>query len=82
MIVDTSAMIAIIKAEPEAEAFASAMEAADTIRISAGTLLETFIVVDGYRNPKLSARFDEIAEHPKVVVEPVTAAQAKIARQA
>jgi ribonuclease VapC len=82
MIVDTSAVIAIIKAEPEAEAFALAMEAADTIRISAGTLLEASIVADGYRNPKLSARFDEIVEHPKVVIEPLTAEQAKIARQA
>ena len=82
MIVDTSALIAIIKGEPEAASMATAMEAADLLRISAGTYFEASIVTDGYRNPRLSARFDEIVEHPKVVVEPVTAAQAKIARQA
>jgi ribonuclease VapC len=82
MIVDTSALIAIIKMEPEAASIANAMEKAETVRISAGTLLEAFIVVDGYRNPKLSARLEEIAEHPRIVIEPVTEAQAKIARQA
>ena len=82
MIVDTSALIAIIKMEPEAASFANAMEKAETLRISAATLLEAFIVVDGYRIPKLSARLDEIVEHPKIVIEPVTLTQAKIARQA
>ncbi len=82
MIVDTSALIAIVKLEPEAYSIAKAMEKAETLRISAGTLLEAFIVVDGYLNPKLSARLDEIVEHPKMVIEPVTAKQAKIARQA
>jgi hypothetical protein len=35
-----------------------------------------------YRIPKLSARLDEILEPSKVVIEPVTAEHAKIARQA
>jgi ribonuclease VapC len=82
MIVDTSALIAIIKGEPEAEFFAKAMEAADVLRISAGTYLEASIITDGYRNPKLSARFDEIIAFANVVIEPVTTEQAKIARQA
>jgi ribonuclease VapC len=82
MIVDSSALIAIIKAEPEAEAFALAMEAAPVLRISAGTCLEASIVTDGFRNPKLSARLDEIIEQAKMAVEPVTEAQVRIARQA
>jgi ribonuclease VapC len=82
MIVDTSALIAIIKGEPEAASMATAMEAADLLRISAGTYFEASIVTDGYRNPRLSARFDEIVEHPRIIIEPVTAAQTKIARQA
>jgi ribonuclease VapC len=61
---------------------ATAMEAADLLRISAGTYFEASIVTDGYRNPRLSARFDEIVEHPRIIIEPVTAAQTKIARQA
>jgi ribonuclease VapC len=82
MIVDTSALIAIIKMEPEAASIADALEKAETLRISAATMLEAFIVVDGYRIPKLSARLEEIFELPKIVIEPVTATQAKIARQA
>jgi ribonuclease VapC len=82
VIVDSSALIAILKAEPEAEALATAMEAADMLRISAGTYLEASIVTDAYRNPKLSARLDEMVGHPKFVIEPFTAEQAKIARQA
>jgi len=39
-------------------------------------------VTDGFRNPKLSARFDEMMGHARIVVEPVTEEQARIARQA
>ncbi len=82
MIVDTSALIAILKGEPEAEFFAHALESADALRISAGTYLEASIVTDRYRNPKLSARFDEIIAFANFVIEPVTSEQARIARQA
>ncbi|MGD0292404.1 MAG: type II toxin-antitoxin system VapC family toxin [Terracidiphilus sp.] len=82
MIIDTSALIAIIKGEPEADSMAATMQAADVLRISAGTYFEASIVTDGYRNPRLSARFDEILERTKMVIEPVTVEQAKIARQA
>jgi len=82
MIVDSSALIAILKLEPEAAAIAAAMEAADVLRISAGTYLEASIVMDRNRNPKLSARLDEIFALAKVVIEPITAEQAHIARQA
>ena len=82
MIVDSSAIIAVLKGEPEMSAFAAAMEAADVLRISAAAYLEASIVTDGYRDPRLSARFDDMMEHSQVVIEPVTAEQAKIARQA
>jgi ribonuclease VapC len=82
MIIDTSALIAIIKGEPEADSMAATMQAADVLRIYAGTYFEASIVTDGYRNPRLSARFDEILERTKMVIEPVTVEQAKIARQA
>jgi ribonuclease VapC len=82
MIVDTSALIAILKNEPEAEVFSQAIEAAKIVRVSAASYLETHIVVDGYKNPILSARLEEIFANPGIVVEPVTAEQAKIARLA
>jgi ribonuclease VapC len=82
MIVDTSVLIAILKHEPEAEAFSEAIEAAKVVRISAASYLETHIVADGYKNPILKARLEEIFENPGIVIEPVTFEQAKIARQA
>ena len=82
MIVDSSAIMAILKGEPEEPAFSAAMEEAEVLRVSAGTYFEASFVTDSYRNPKLSARFDLIMEIPKLVIEPVTAEQARIARQA
>jgi ribonuclease VapC len=82
MIVDTSAVIAILKNEPEAEAFSEALEAAKTVRISAASYLESNIVVGRCNNPTLTARLEEILENPAMHVEPVTLAQAKIAWEA
>ncbi|HEX4319359.1 MAG TPA: type II toxin-antitoxin system VapC family toxin [Acidobacteriaceae bacterium] len=82
MILDTSVFIAIIKEEPEAAGFAGLLEATDELRISAATYLESSIVLDRMKNPKLSARLSEILERAQVIVEPFTAEQAQIARQA
>jgi ribonuclease VapC len=82
MIIDTSALIAILKNEPEAEAFSDAIEAAKAVRISAASHLESNIVVGRYKDPILTARLEEILENPGLQIEPVTVAQAKIAWQA
>lgn len=82
MIIDSSAILAILKNEPEAELFSEAIEAAPTVRISAASYLETSIVVDGYKNPILRARMEEILDNPGMTIEPVTPEQARIARQA
>ena len=82
MIVDTSAIIAILKNEPEAQAFSDAIEAAKVVRLSAASYLESRIVVNRYKDPILMARLEEILENPGLQIEPVTAAQAKIAWEA
>jgi ribonuclease VapC len=82
MIVDSSAIIAILKREQGWPTFSKTLDSAATSRISAANYLETSIVVDGWRNPILSSEFDELIERFKIFIEPVTAAQAKIARQA
>lgn len=79
MIVDTSALMAILKNEPEAQAFADAIEAANVVRISTATYLEAHIVMRGFKNPLLRARLEEILENPGLLIEPVTAEQAIIA---
>jgi ribonuclease VapC len=82
VIVDTSALVAILRAEPEAAACAAAIEAAAERRISAANFLEAAIVIDGARDPIASRRFDDLVREASFVIEPVTEAQARIARDA
>jgi ribonuclease VapC len=82
MIVDSSALLAILRAEPEAASCAQALAAAEDRRISAATYLETAIVIDGSREPIASRRLDELLREADVRIEPVTEEQARIARHA
>ena len=82
MIVDSSALAAILWNEPDAPVFAAAIDAASNRRMSAGTYLEIAILVDARRNPIASRRIDELIAEAAISIEPVTAEQARIARQA
>ena len=82
MIVDTSALIAILRDEPGARAFAVAIADADRRRVSAANYLEAAIVIDGSRDPIASRRFDDLLREGGIAVEPVTEEQAKVAREA
>lgn len=82
MIVDTSAVIAILAGEPEREAFVRAISGAANATMSAASYLEAAIVVDRRGDPVLSRRLDELLEALGVGIAPVTAEQATIARAA
>jgi ribonuclease VapC len=82
VIVDSSAVVAIVEDEPAAAACAQAIEGAAVRRISAANFLEAAIVVDSRRNPVASRRLDGLLAEAEFVVEPVTAEQARIAREA
>lgn len=82
MIIDASALVAILNAEPEAAAIGDALKAAHHRAISAGTLLEASIVADGPRDPVRRRRFDALIESLLLEVVPVTIDQVRIARQA
>ena len=82
MIIDTSALIAILRAEDDARDMALAIEKAQVRRISAANLLETAVVIDASRDPVASRRFDELVEVAELRVEAVTFDQARIARDA
>jgi len=82
MILDTSALLAILRGEPEGPACARAIEKAASRRISAANYLEAAVVIDGSRDPVASRRFDELVQRAGLLVEPVTEAQARIARDA
>lgn len=86
MIVDASAVVAILQREPSAQALedavANALDAGEPVAWSAGTFVEASIVADGPRDPVRSARFDAIVDAMSAEIVPVTAAHAALARQA
>lgn len=81
MIVDTSALIALLRDEPAASALLEAMLDAASVQMSAASYLEAGIVVDRLGDPTLSRRLDELLADLEVVLSPVTEDQARIARQ-
>jgi ribonuclease VapC len=82
MIIDTSALVAILRDEPEAMAYARAIENTTSRRVSAASFVEAAIVIDGSRDPVASRKFDQLFKEAKLVIEPVTEPQARIAREA
>jgi ribonuclease VapC len=82
VIVDASALIAILRDEPEARLCAEAIERAGIRRISAANFVEAAIIIDGNRDPVASRRFDDLCRESQLVIEPVTEGQARIAREA
>lgn len=82
MIVDSSAIVALLKREPGWEDLRDALDASHDSSISAASYLESSIVVDSWKNPTLSRRLDEVLDQFEIVTEPFTAEQAAIARQA
>ncbi|MGH9571672.1 MAG: type II toxin-antitoxin system VapC family toxin [Candidatus Angelobacter sp.] len=82
MIIDTSALIAILRHEPEATLYAQAIAGAAPRRVSAANYVESAAVIDGSRDPVASRRFDDLLREAEVVVEPVTTVQARLARDA
>jgi ribonuclease VapC len=82
MIVDASAVIAILRAEPEAQEFAQAIADADHVRISTVNYVEAAIVIDSAKDPIASRRFDEAVRVADITIEPVSPRQAALARAA
>jgi ribonuclease VapC len=81
MIVDSSAIVAVVYGEPEAEHFIRALES-ERVHMSAGSYLETTIVIDREKDSELSAILDGLLSDAEVTVVPFTADLATIARSA
>ncbi len=82
MILDTSALITLIEGEPEADMFLELIARSSQVSISAATYVEASIVIDSRNNPVLSRSLDTLLDDLAVTIEPVTADQARVARQA
>jgi ribonuclease VapC len=82
VIVDTSALVALLRDESDAAAIARILRAAPRRLLSAASYVELAAVVDGRGDPVLSGALDAWLATWEIAVEPFTVAQAQIARAA
>lgn len=82
MIVDSSAIVAILLAEPERQVLLEAIQQAPEVAMTAASYLEVGMVVDGRGNPVLSRQYDGLVEALGIEVVDTTAEQARVARAA
>ena len=82
MIIDTSAVVAIFRDEPEGPTCLEAIEQASTRLLSAATLLEVSIVVLRKREHFTLEDLDRFLADYTIVIEPLTESQARVARLA
>jgi ribonuclease VapC len=82
MIVDTSAILAILLQEVDASQYAEAIYVAETCRMSAANFLEAAINLDSRLGPAAGRQLDTFVERTLIAIEPVTPEQVRIARQA
>ena len=82
MVLDTSALIAVLFREPESEIFLAAMKSADSLRVSTATLVELTIVASNKDREQGDEALTNLLNALDVVLEPVTLEQASIARGA
>ena len=82
MILDTSALIAMLTNEEDGDALSRVLDDQRVVRMSAASYLETAIVIDAHRDAAMSALLDDMIQDSEIVIEPVTPEQARIACQA
>ncbi len=82
MVIDTSALLAILQDEPERRAFNQAIEAADSRSISTATFVETSIVIESRYGAEGLRDLDLLIAEASIDLVPVDEEQAQVARTA
>ncbi len=82
MVIDTSAIVAILRQESGADALLRRLTAAGSRRMSAASLLEAAIVLEGKSGERGGEQLDLFLARAQIEVAPVTADQVRIARKA
>ena len=77
MIIDTSAVLAILFDEDDAARFAGAIAGADRRAMSAANFLEAGIVIDNQLGPAAGRQLDALLARAQIEVAPVTREQAR-----
>ncbi|MDE0458290.1 MAG: type II toxin-antitoxin system VapC family toxin [Chromatiales bacterium] len=80
MIVDSSALLAVLLREPDSERYETAIATAAGCRMSAVNLLETSIVVEGRGGAAAGHELDTFLERAGIEPAPVTTEQVQVAR--
>ena len=79
IVVDASALLAILEGEPDAAKYAEALADADAPLMSAATLIEAGIVMVNRHGPKAAAKLHALVREAGIEVEHVTPRHAWIA---
>jgi ribonuclease VapC len=82
MVLDTSALLALLLDEPEAEGFRAAVEEETARLVSAATLLETALVIEARKGEPGGRELDLLIHKAEIVVVAVDAEQVSEARRA
>ena len=82
MVIDTSALAAIFFAEPERQRFLNAITSAENRLLSAASVLETGIVLEGRQGEAAGREFDLFVVRANLQIVSVDAEQAELARSA
>jgi len=82
VILDTSAVVAILRDEDDALEFAEAIQRFSRRRISAANFVEAAAVIESSRDPVSSRRFDDFMRVADIEIVPVSRTQAELARAA
>jgi ribonuclease VapC len=82
MVIDTSAVMAILQQEHEAEHFSRLLEGATVKLMSAGTVLEAGILVESRRGRAGASELENFILRAKIEIAPFDLEQVTIARDA
>ena len=82
MVIDTSALVAILQDEPERRAFNEAIEAAESCAMSVASLVETSMIIESRYGPDGTRSLDLYISKAQIKLVSVDADQAYTARDA
>jgi ribonuclease VapC len=82
MVIDTSALLAILQNEPERSAYNRAIELADTRTLSTASFVELSMVIESRYGPEGARDLDLFLSRANIELIPVSSDQAYVARQA
>ena len=82
MVIDTSALLAILQREPERRSFVEAIESADSTRMSVASFVESSIVIESRYGAEGLRDLDRFISRASIELIPVDQEQGELARTA